>query len=1486
MIGEKKAKMPMLMEQDKFVQRALVRNDPQGDAKILAATHDAEDAWNVANDSIHNVLSVSLRNCAAARTILGKYVAGLPVAAGKEPSIYADGKAAWKELRETAMGGQGIETAEGYLQELYRLPDVVNDVENLLIEHDSLVQKIGQIPDMTLEKVFKMHLLRCLKPFPECDIVEHSCATDQAKGYEDTVREVKSRLNRLKAGSSETGAAFYGADSDSQIECWNCGQKGHRRADCRVNTGNQTKGRGKGSKGGGKGNSTTAGKPGKGKSKGAAVRKKLREAEAKLAEATESKKEAEEGFGFSCEQVDKSGDWLTGMLTWLFQTLVMCIGFETDTFESESWIVTLMTVVFACSGCLMCQGLWNLLYSKRDQIAYAAGIDGSMFDFVIDSGASRHVVGAKTGLTGWKPYNARLKIADGSYLEVTGIGDLNVIANGQRIRMKGVWFAPKLETPLFSVRWHRRQDGCGVSFEDDLFVKIGKVKVPFQEAPNGSFTLHASVDNSKQGVAMNGLAIVRRSPVAVDNARLRAKVDLSTWHERLGHLSKKNIKLLVDKHIVEGIKIATHKGEVPETHCPTCVMANLKTKPRAKLDGIRSTKPLELVHVDGVEGFSVESFGRRRGYLFTDDYSRAKFFYGVTKKSDFLAVLQEFTAQMKQRSHSVKTVLIGCIQSDFAAELSAGKTSAWCAANGVKLQHSAPGSHKEAGIAEKAIDIVKSRARALHRGAGFPTNFWLLSMIAACHILLFVPNTVFDGQCSYFRLFGVVPDVSHLRTIGCLVFFYNWYSGKQNFITDRGLTGVLVGYCHKSRSYLIWRPDTKRVVRSAEVVFDEGTMPMVKPDPSKTDPSSMRVAWGQTDDDELHRIEFGNRDSGSDSEDAPAPAPDPRGEEDAPAEEVVLDSPSRGGRPQRASAQDARAKIMQDYWTGAANSALSNEEQSEALEQLCCVALGDSTELGTATSEIQDQAGFYCDQGFEPASYKEAMACSDHDLWQAAMEKEMDGLERLGTFCLVDKNEVHAGVKIIKSRWVYKIKPDKYKARFVVKGFLQAAKDVGETFSPTVKMITLRLIFALAAVLSWTCRQMDVCNAFVNADTPRGVPVYMECPQGFEHDAKVMKLLKALYGLKGSPRAWWQHLTLFLKKLGFVVSALDACAFVLVVNGITEMIVGVYVDDLLIAGQVAAVTWFCLEIKKSFLMQDLGQPSKIVGINVEFKDDAILVHQEDYAKKVLDRFKFEDSTEKRTPMEVRLKLTADETEDSAECESFPYRSLVACMLYLSVCTRFDLCYTIKELSRWLIKPGTAMIKAAKRALRYVKGSTRFGLVYKRVWRPDRMAGYFTNWSRDTPVAGTVDADWAGQQDTRKSTAGFMLLFNGALIHWWSRTLKVIALSSQDAEYMALSDSSRELIFIRQLLESLGFEVTGPTELYSDNMGALALANKPCDHHKSKHIQVRYHFVRQQVEEKVIVTLKVGTELQLADVMTKALSSDRHWALCIRAAGMD
>ena len=215
MIGDKNAKWPLVMPRAQYIARIVARKGHTDAEKIAHDQVDAEDVYEEAGDKIHNVLSVALRNCAAARTILGKYVAGLPVD-GKpnEVTIFADGKGAWEELRDTAMGGRGIETAEGYLQEMYRLQDVAINVDDLLIEHDALVQKIMLVPDMSLDKVYKIHFLRCLKSYPEYDVVEHSCATDPNKTYNDTVRDVKSRLNRLKAGNpTEVGAAFNAEDS-------------------------------------------------------------------------------------------------------------------------------------------------------------------------------------------------------------------------------------------------------------------------------------------------------------------------------------------------------------------------------------------------------------------------------------------------------------------------------------------------------------------------------------------------------------------------------------------------------------------------------------------------------------------------------------------------------------------------------------------------------------------------------------------------------------------------------------------------------------------------------------------------------------------------------------------------------------------------------------------------------------------------------------------------------------------------------------------------------------------------------------------------------------------------------------------------------------------------------------------------------------------------------------------------------------------------
>ena len=164
-----------------------------------------------------------------------------------------------------------------------------------------------------------------------------------------------------------------------------------------------------------------------------------------------------------------------------------------------------------------------------------------------------------------------------------------------------------------------------------------------------------------------------------------------------------------------------------------------------------------------------------------------------------------------------------------------------------------------------------------------------------------------------------------------------------------------------------------------------------------------------------------------------------------------------------------------------------------------------------------------------------------------------------------------ANSSFIPNKWVYKIKPEKFKGRLVMKGYMEY--EAGETFSPTLKLTTLRLIFALAAVLGFTLLQMDVCNAFVNAPAPSDKPIYTNCPEGYERNGYVLLLLKALYGLKGSPRAWYDHISTYLQDLGFVISLLDVCLFTYMVNGHLVIIIGLFVDDLIIGGHDDYVQW-------------------------------------------------------------------------------------------------------------------------------------------------------------------------------------------------------------------------------------------------------------------------------------------------------------------------
>jgi len=278
--------------------------------------------------------------------------------------------------------------------------------------------------------------------------------------------------------------------------------------------------------------------------------------------------------------------------------------------------------------------------------------------------------------------------------------------------------------------------------------------------------------------------------------------------------------------------------------------------------------------------------------------------------------------------------------------------------------------------------------------------------------------------------------------------------------------------------------------------------------------------------------------------------------------------------------------------------------------------------------------------GLEPETYQQAITGPDASRWKEAMQDEIDAMQRLKAFEVVPTSVVTEGVKVLPSRWVFKIKPDKFKARICARGDLQPLSQAGDTFSPTLKFITVRLLFAIAALYGFDLCQMDVCNAFVNAALAE--VVYMHAPQGFSTPGFCWRLLKALYGLKGSPRAWFKHLQTYLLSIGLQACELDPCLFILIVDNAIALLVGIHVDDLLIVGKLAQTKWFRQQMKDKFKMTDLGRPEVLLGLNINYgSEGSITLYAETYISKIAQRFNFEHCQNKKsysTSMEPGLHL--------------------------------------------------------------------------------------------------------------------------------------------------------------------------------------------------------------------------------------------------------
>jgi Reverse transcriptase (RNA-dependent DNA polymerase) len=480
------------------------------------------------------------------------------------------------------------------------------------------------------------------------------------------------------------------------------------------------------------------------------------------------------------------------------------------------------------------------------------------------------------------------------------------------------------------------------------------------------------------------------------------------------------------------------------------------------------------------------------------------------------------------------------------------------------------------------------------------------------------------------------------------------------------------------------------------------------------------------------------------------------------------------------------------------------------------------------------------------------------------MEDEIKMIEKNETWELVEKSNEK---DVVGLKWIYKTKtnPDgsvqKCKARLVANGYSQQPGiDYQETFAPVARHEIIRMLISLAAHKGWKMFQLDVKSAFLNGVLKE--KVYVVQPQGFEvegEEKKVYKLKKALYGLKQAPRACYDNIDAYFIEKGFRRSPSESTLYVK--HGETGMlIVSLYVDDLIFIGNDDEMMHeFKNNMMKKYEMNDLGLLHYFLGIEIDQRNDGVFISQKKYAQNILSKFKMENCNPVMTPLLVNEKLVKE--DGSGDADAAQYRSLVGSLLYLTT-TRSDIMYSSGLLSRFMHQPSKTHFGVTKRVLRYVQGTKDYGLMFEK------------NESEDVELFGFCDSDWAGSMDDMKSTSRYCFTLGSDIFSWTSKRQERVAHSSAEAEYVSASEATKRVVWLRKNLGDMWEKQDMATVLFCDNKSVIAMAKNLVFHSRTKHINLKHHYIREAVEDEEVVIKHVKIGDQLADIFTKALSCDK------------
>ncbi|KAJ3515515.1 hypothetical protein NMY22_g14435 [Coprinellus aureogranulatus] len=1065
------------------------------------------------------------------------------------------------------------------------------------------------------------------------------------------------------------------------------------------------------------------------------------------------------------------------------------------------------------------------------------------FDNLLDSGCTLHLFSNPDVFWDFEAGSTEsMTTANCGDLSTEGRGLVKLrvtLEDGSSIELKlhDCRYAPKAPCNLLSVGDLQRK-GVGINYSSD-----GNTYINLRN----EYTLKALRLGKLSFLEAEIVYPPGTGNVAAASIRDRV-VDPWTWHLRFGHLGMADTRRMLIGSYALGIKYA---GEMKDEVCPPCVVAKANRRFVGPLGG-HAEGPCGIFHIDLSGPHSIRTKTGAYSGLFAyfaimlDDWSN--YGYTVLLKDRGSAGIRDAFINWRRMMERETGAKVKMVKMDGAKELTKGVFGEYLKQEGIHIDDIIPYHHWQNGKAERYIQTIDNTARAMLAGSLLPPSYWGDSVLTAQFLRNRLPTSTLPHDITpYERIFNKKPDLSYLRVFGSLG--HAWIPPEKRYKGDhRRVPVILVGVVSRR----IQHPLAK--LRESQWGDDTDSEPTVA---------------------ELRAERLASLRSGTRQGALPPPVSMfmvlPDGVDTMASYEVacsLVNTPTPDGNPRPSTTYD---------------------DEGHALE---CVFIA-TREDPTVYNRVRKD-----DLSRPPKTWKEALAREDGWRWVDAMREEVRGLFLMEVLEKVER--LPDGRRAIPLKWVFAFKYDEfgkvigYKARLVVQGCRQRPEDYGTTSSPVARMACIKALLAWACRMNWSVFSFDIKTAFLHA-TLHELVFVGQIPGFPELAGAVYRLKRALYGLKQSAYEFYIFLKESLSKIGVFHCDVDRAVFVGIWNTPPDpsipmppdnkpliLMVPVHVDDgLAVSNSDELYAWFIKRLSELMQVKDLGHATLYLGIRI-VRDRAgrrMWLSQRAYVEDLLAEWKLSACTGHRVPLPRSLddpinmsdNVYKNYTDDQVR---ELYLRLVGAILYLALCTRPDLAYAAMALAQHNAAPTRSHLAAAKGVLRYLASTLDFALQYPapHVPNPDRSSILASDGIR-VETCGFSDADWASDVADRRSVSGYAVYFMGCLVSWSATKQRVVALSSNEAELYALSHLTREILWFRMFLKSIRLPCPRPFPIFADNQSTIAMVHAENINGRSKHIDVRHHFIRDHIKEGSISAKWLSTKDNTADIFTKSLPKD-------------